>query len=157
MSERYDMNDINYLYQQVKRLVHISSDLNKRFDRSFTLDGHLMGSIGEVIAAYEYDIELLPASYKTHDAITSDKKFIQIKITQGKKINISSEPDYLLVLKLTDNEEIKEIYNGRGMSAWNGAGKENKNGRPISIAKLEHLNIEETDYRISKRMYCNEL
>jgi hypothetical protein len=152
MNEKYDVSDINYLYQQVKQLVHITSDLNRRFDRSFTLDGHLMGSIGEVIAAYEYDIELLPASYKTHDAITSDEKYIQIKITQGKKINISSEPEYLLVLKLTDNEEIKEIYNGRGKSAWSSAGKENKNGRPISIAKLENLNDEEIKYRINKRM-----
>ncbi|WP_395548804.1 MULTISPECIES: DUF6998 domain-containing protein [unclassified Lacrimispora] len=152
MSEKYDLSDINYLYKQVKQLVHIASDLNKRFDRSFTLDGHLMGSIGEVIAAYEYDIELLPASYKTHDAITLDEKYIQIKITQGKKINISSEPDYLLVLKLTDNEEIKEIYNGRGKTAWHGAGKENKNGRSISIAKLENLNKDEMEYRINKRV-----
>ena len=40
--------------------------------RKFTPDGHLVGSIGEVIAARMFGLELLPASAPDHDAITGD-------------------------------------------------------------------------------------
>ena len=37
--------------------------------RKFSLDGHLMGSIGEVIAREFYKFELLPMSSKIYDAV----------------------------------------------------------------------------------------
>ncbi|WP_324698540.1 DUF6998 domain-containing protein [Novosphingobium sp. RL4] len=37
--------------------------------RKFTLDGHLVGSIGEVIAAYMFVLTLNPASTMAHDAL----------------------------------------------------------------------------------------
>ncbi|MGI4792916.1 MAG: DUF6998 domain-containing protein [Janthinobacterium lividum] len=40
------------LYRTVAALREIAPD------RSFTLDGHLVGSIGEVVAAYAYDLKL---------------------------------------------------------------------------------------------------
>ena len=36
--------------------------------RKFTPDGHLVGSIGEVIAAEALSLKLHPASYPCHDA-----------------------------------------------------------------------------------------
>ena len=36
--------------------------------RRFTPDGHLVGSIGEVIAAHRYGLDLLPHSAQGHDA-----------------------------------------------------------------------------------------
>ena len=37
-------------------------------DRKFTPDGHLVGSIGEVIAKHMFTLELLPAGARVHDA-----------------------------------------------------------------------------------------
>ena len=55
---------------QLRQLVTELSDLYP--GRRFTLDGHLVGSIGEVLAAERYGLELLTASHKTHDAVTAD-------------------------------------------------------------------------------------
>ncbi|MGQ0721719.1 MAG: DUF6998 domain-containing protein, partial [Candidatus Eiseniibacteriota bacterium] len=44
----------------VRRLYGIVRDLEAAFPgRKFTLDGHLVGSIGEVLAAHRYGLELL--------------------------------------------------------------------------------------------------
>ena len=46
-------NDYVFVKQKIKDLLLIVNELEKRFpDRKFTLDGHLFGSIGEVIAKY---------------------------------------------------------------------------------------------------------
>ena len=108
--------------------------------RKFTIDGHLVGSIGEVIVAEHYGLDLLPNSTKTHDARTKDGKMVQIKATQVKGIAISSEPDYLIVIRLLSDGSWEEIYNGPGRAAWDNAGKMQKNGqRPISLSKLRNL------------------
>ena len=105
--------------------------------RKFTPDGHLVGSIGEVLAANEYNLELLPNSTETHDAISNQGKLVQIKATQTSSIAISSEPDYLIVLSLNKNGGFAEIYNGPGKLVWQHAGKMQKNGqRRISFSKL---------------------
>ena len=52
------------LYGIVDRLETLFSS------RKFTPDGHLVGSIGEVIAAHMFGLTLLPASYPDHDAFS---------------------------------------------------------------------------------------
>ena len=100
----------------------------------------MVGSIGEVLVAEHYGLELLPNSTKTHDAVSKDGKYIQIKATQKDSIAISSEPDYLIVIKLLSDGSWREIYNGPGKPAWDNAGKLQKNGqRPISLSKLVGL------------------
>lgn len=58
--------------------------------RKFTLDGHLVGSIGEVWAACIFDLRLLPPSEATHDAVASEGRLVQVKATQGNTVAISS-------------------------------------------------------------------
>ena len=53
---------VGELYELVDRLEHLYPG------RRFTLDGHLVGSIGEALAAEMYGLVLLPASAETHDA-----------------------------------------------------------------------------------------
>ncbi len=61
--------------------------------RKFTPDGHLVGSIGEVISARLFRLELLPASAPDHDAITADGRRVQIKFTQGTRgVALRAEP-----------------------------------------------------------------
>ena len=129
------------LSDKIKELYKITNELEYSYPgRKFTIDGHLVGSIGEVIVAEHYGLDLLPNSTKTHDARTKDGKMVQIKATQVKGIAISSEPDYLIVIRLLSDGSWEEIYNGPGKAAWDNAGKMQKNGqRPISLSKLRNL------------------
>ena len=129
------------LSDKIKELYRITNELEKEYPgRKFTVDGHLVGSIGEVIVAEHYGLTLLPNSTKTHDALTDDKKYVQIKATQVKSISISSEPDYVIVIKLFSDGSWEEVYNGPGNLVWDAAGKMQKNGqRPISLNKLKVL------------------
>ena len=129
------------LSDKIKELYTITNELETRYPgRKFTPDGHLVGSIGEVLVAEHYDLTLLPNSSETHDAVSKDGKFVQIKATQINRIAISSEPDHLIVIKLSRDGGWEEIYNGPGDLAWNNAGKMQKNGqRPISLARLQSI------------------
>lgn len=129
------------LSDKIKQLYKITNELEQAYPgRKFTVDGHLVGSIGEVIVAEHYGLTLLPNSAKTHDAKTKDGRMVQIKATQVKGIAISSEPDHLIVIRLLSDGSWEEIYNGPGRAAWDNAGKMQKNGqRPISLSKLRNL------------------
>lgn len=129
------------LSDKIKELYKITNELESSYPgRKFTIDGHLVGSIGEVIVAEHYGLKLLPNSTETHDAVSTDEKYVQIKATQINRIAISSEPDYLIVIKLFSDGSWEEVYNGPGKPVWDNAGKMQKNGqRPISLSKLRCL------------------
>jgi len=128
--------------QLVKQLNSLVAELHHLYpDRRFTLDGHLVGSIGEVLAAARYRLDLLPASTPAHDAKAPDGRLVQVKATQGDRVALRARPNHLIVLKLLRNGEIEEIYNGPGALAWRHVGaRQSSNGQcPISVAKLRHL------------------
>ena len=129
------------LSDKIKELYKITNELESSYPgRKFTIDGHLIGSIGEVIVAEHYGLELLRNSTETHDAVATDGKYVQIKATQINRIAISSEPDYLIVIKIFSDGSWEEVYNGPGKPVWDNAGKMQKNGqRPISLRKLRYL------------------
>ena len=111
--------------------------------RHFTLDGHLVGSLGEVYAEERYGLELARASEKTHDGTAPDGRLAQIKATQRKSIGIGSEPDYLIVLRISQEGEFDEIYNGPGNLVWNQVKDKPmpKNGQyQVSLSRLRELN-----------------
>ncbi|MCG6195508.1 hypothetical protein LFX25_19900 [Leptospira sp. FAT2] len=85
--------------------------------KKFTLDGILIGSIGEVYAEYKYGLTPLKSGTKTHDC-QKGNKLVQVKTTQRKSIVIAHKPKHLIVLKLEDNGEFHEIYNGKGVRVW---------------------------------------
>ena len=129
------------LSEKIKELYRITNELENMYPgRKFTPDGHLVGSIGEVLVAEHYGLTLLPTGAETHDAVTKDGKLVQIKATQTNKISISSKPEHLIVIKLNQDGCWQEIYNGPGAIVWDNAGKMQKNGqRPISLSKLRVL------------------
>lgn len=137
------MNDIRFemLNAKIKELYSIVNELEVQFPgRHFTPDGHLVGSIGEVLAANYYELKLLPASSETHDAISKNGKMVQIKATQVRNVSLSSEPEHLIILKILRSGDADEIYNGPGQLVWEATGKVQKNGqRSISLSKLISL------------------
>lgn len=144
----YDEEKINMAYEKITELLHIVGELEKSFPgRHFTLDGHLFGSIGEIMSAYYYGIELYEASAPTHDGKAPDGREVQVKITQQDRIVINEEPDYLIVLFLNrDTGEISEIYNGKGNKPWETAYLYKKrNTKYMITSKLLQLDREVVD------------
>lgn len=133
--------DINKIPSLVKELYAIVYKLEQEYEgRKFTLDGHLVGSIGEVLVSYFYDLELLPSSTEKHDAKAKDGSLVQIKATQGNSVGLRSEPDNLIVIKILKDRSFIEVFNGPGHLAWQNAGNMQKNGqRAISVSKLKKL------------------
>ena len=82
------------LEEKIRELYRITAELEEKYPgRRFTLDGHLVGSIGEVYAAEKYRLALLETSSEKHDALSADGRLIQIKITQTDRVSMYSEPD----------------------------------------------------------------
>jgi hypothetical protein len=132
----------------MERVVQLLVDLYKIVDelesifpgRHFTPDGHMVGSLGEAWAKWMFDLELLPGSAETHDAMSRDGRLVQVKATQGGAVALYGKPDHLVVLRLHRTGHATVEYNGPGGPAWEGAGKLGKNGqRPISLSKLRLL------------------
>lgn len=99
-----------------KDMVSEVEKLEKLFSgRSFTLDGHLIGSIGEAAAVYYYGITLVETNKKAIDGVYQDKT-VQIKTVQQDSVSLDfsniKEPDYLLVLYLNKSGNVYEVYNG---------------------------------------------
>ena len=134
---------IRSLYAVVKELEDEFVDEN----RKFTLDGHLVGSIGEVVAAYSFGLTLYAAGERTHDAESDDGKKVQIKLTGGNRsVALSSNPDHLIVLQLREFK-FCVVYNGPGAQVWDqcrgdlGAPGQHQ----ISLATLRELQLNVTE------------
>jgi hypothetical protein len=146
----------------IARLYEIVDRLEALFPgRKFTPDGILVGSIGEALAEYLYDLDPLPVGAACHDCITkTDRRKVQIKFTTVAKdsymIPLRSEPEQLIVLKLENPQHITEVYNGLGKAPWTIA-KPKLHYRRISVSALRRLHdavLEE--HRIPmKRAYVN--
>jgi hypothetical protein len=126
----------------IQNIYKSVAELEEMFPgRPFTPDGHMVGGIGECIAAYYYDLKLVPPSNKGYDAVKGNLK-IEIKATQGKRIGLRSNPQHLLVLKICKDGSFSEIYNGRGRRVWNLVSSKPlpSNGQyQISITRLKEL------------------
>jgi hypothetical protein len=135
------MNQTDKIPDLIKRIYEIVNELEELFPgRPFTPDGHMVGSIGEVLAAEHFDLELLPCSFKGHDARDKQGRLVEIKATQGGSISLRSEPERLIVIKLLKEGSFKKIYDGDGKIVWESAGLMQSNGqRRISLSKIRGL------------------
>lgn len=136
--------------QSVSEIVHslftLTSELERLYPkRSFTPDAHVVESFGEVLAAKWFDLELLPASSKIHNARTRDKScMVQIKTTQGETLVFRNDqvPQHLLVIKLSVAGMPELIYNGPGPLAYVKSGKQPSNGqRTVRISTLRKIPV----------------
>lgn len=83
-------------------------------EKAFTIDGRLVGDIGEVIAALEYEVDLYDVQTPMHDGETSDGRKVQIKATFKDKLSLTVVPDFYLGLQLFEDGTHEEIFNGPG-------------------------------------------
>ena len=143
MDQLYTKDNIEAAIRHVRMLLDQVNALEMIFPgRHFTLDGHLVGSVGEVAAAYHYGIELFPPSTQRHDGFVGGRN-VQIKITQTDNVLMGEEPEYLIVLYLARAGKIYEVYNGPGIIPWKVPGKPDKRGyKHLRVNKLMSLDGE---------------
>jgi hypothetical protein len=111
------MMRIHQVPRLITKLYATVNELSSLFpDRPFTPDGHLVGSIGEVVAAYIYDLELKRPSNQGFDAqILKSRETVEVKLTSRTQINISEQDTYadvLIVLRLVEGRRFEEVYAG---------------------------------------------
>ena len=125
----------------VAEIYHAVAKLERLYpDRKFTPDGHLVGSIGEVIAAEHFDLTLHSMSKPGHDAVDADGNEVQIKLTEGNSVSMFADCERLIVLRIVSPEEAEIVYDGPGAPAWAAAGSMQKNGqRKIGLTTLRAI------------------
>ena len=144
----------------VKRLLKIVAEMQHDYpSKRFTLDGRLVGDIGEILAEQLYDIKLFDGQEKRHDA-ESNGKLVQIKTTMKNALTIGEEPEYFLGLRVDENGDVEEIFNGPGWMVWELV----KNRRrpktflhALSLTRLREMNkIVSNEDRIPKRLLAQD-
>ena len=96
------------IFEGIERLKRIAPH------RRFTIDGRLVGDIGEIIAAAEFDIRLDDVSQARHDGVTGDGRMVQIKATFQDSLTVRHEPELYLGLKLYPDGRYEVVFNGPG-------------------------------------------
>ena len=149
----------------LKRLFRTIKTLTASFEhRKFTIDGRLVGDIGEVLAEMDFDVRLFckdtghwgaPEYRKGHDGLTSDNRRVDIKATFKRHFAFTNEPDYCLALKLSPSGAYEVIYNGPGSLIWKQQSHRKHIGKKqlsFSLEDLEKLSkgVPKRD-RIAKR------
>lgn len=114
-------NKINELKQIIVDLHNSVNELSKLFpEKKFTLDGRLVGDIGEVVAEELYEIEIFEKNTPYYDAKAKYADLdIQIKATFKESLTFTHNPDYYIGIKFNKDGSFEEIYNGPGKYIYN--------------------------------------
>ncbi|MGJ8664739.1 MAG: DUF6998 domain-containing protein [Patiriisocius sp.] len=109
--------------EEIEQLLAIAESLRNQYNRGFSIDGNIVGDIGEVLAQQKYDLELYDANHPIHDGYTPNGQKVQIRATLKNKCYLSirenNRPDYFLFIHIESNGEIDEIYNGPAHYVYN--------------------------------------
>jgi hypothetical protein len=138
-------NDLRAVPGLIGQLFQTVQALNRIFPhRPFTPDGHLIGSIGEVVAADTYGLILERSSHKGFDAKTETGRTVEIKLTGGRSVAVSSDaktPELLVVLKLDPNTGFEEVYNGEfPLALWRSKKASKRQVVSLRVNELRSIN-----------------
>lgn len=129
----------------VKEMLSIVDRLCKAYPhKKFTLDGRLVGDIGEVLVEDAYELKLFPDIKKHHDAECTDGRLVQIKATMKTSLTFPADhiPNYYLGVQVRTDGTFTEVFNGPGAIAWEAVkhrARPKTNLHSISIATLQKL------------------
>jgi len=135
------MNELNR--RAIREIFSACRSLSESTGRPFSPDGHLVGSLGEVLAAELLGLTLMPPSNHGYDAVDSEGRKVEIKATTRRAVALSASGTFaerLVVIVLDDHGEGSIVYDGACDVAWAAAGKAGKNGqRSIGLTRLKGL------------------
>src|SRR5687767_1926556 len=100
-------NLMEALKEHLIKLLSITEELRTQYSKKkFTLDGRLVGDIGEIYASKLYQITLYDKVVKYYDGIIDTTgEEVQIKVTMKDNVGYprNHNPKNLLILKIHDN------------------------------------------------------
>jgi len=131
----------------LKNLYGAQAMLKSAFSEwPFSLDGNLIGDIGEVIALKVFKLSRLPRGKATHDLQAPDGKLVQVKATQKNKsykivgLGLKKETfDHLLVFELDQEGFYEILYNGPG--SYIDKARKHKTSASLSRKQLRELQL----------------
>ncbi len=105
--------------KEINELLAITAKLKKRYKRGFTLDGKLVGDIGEVLVAEAYGLILYDENKEKHDGFVETeegRKKVQIKASFSKRSYFPTKhvPNYYIAVQLNEDGTFVELFNGPG-------------------------------------------
>lgn len=149
--------------QEIKQLLSIAHSLKEKFkhhNKNFTLDGKLVGDIGEVLVAEHYGLTLYSDNTKVYDGyVTLDaSKQVQIKASFKNYFYFSKDlkniPDYFIAVQLKEDGSFDEVYNGTGRLIYDKMlihlPSERKHNYSLSVLKLQELSNDPENRKIEK-------
>ncbi len=89
--------------EAVKEMLKIVNNLHLAYPKKkFTLDGRLVGDLGEILVENFYQVELYEGLEKHHDGETPDGKRVQIKATMKETLTFPVDhiPRYYIGIKI---------------------------------------------------------
>jgi len=111
------------LRESVQQLLAIVDRLQHAYPKKrFTLDGRLVGDIGETLVEHEYAVDLPEGVQKHHDARAHDGRLVQIKATlrsEDPAFTFPADhiPECYLAIVIHPDGTFTEIFNGPGKIA----------------------------------------
>jgi hypothetical protein len=133
--------------EAVRDLLWIVRRLESAYPhKKFTLDGRLVGDIGEILVEEAYDLRLFMDMTKYHDGRSSDGRLVQVKATMKSQLTFPCDhiPHYYLAIQIATDGTFTEIFNGPGAIAWQ-AVRERKRAKNnlhcISLSALRKLQV----------------
>jgi hypothetical protein len=135
----------------IKSLYQARSELRKLFpELSFTLDGKLIGDIGEAIALQDFGLTKLPEGTELHDFVTDDGRKVQVKTTQatnphrGVGLGLTMQSfEHLIVIQIAEDGAYSILYDGPG-SYIDGA-RSHRTTPSLTVSQLQRLYAKVSD------------
>jgi hypothetical protein len=131
--------------KSIEKLLQIVEELHQAYpSRKFTLDGRLVGDIGEILVEEHYDVLLFKGMSPHHDAESKGRRKVQIKATMKENLTFPADhiPEYYLGIKINRDGSFVEVFNGPGTvaaKAVEGRKQPKTNLHSISIKALAEL------------------
>ncbi len=108
--------------EEIKQILAITQKLRDKYihlNKKFSLDGKLVGDIGEVLAAEKYGLELFGENTPIHDAKElATGRMVQVKSSFKSNCYFpygeDRIPEYFLAIQIDENGNLTELYNGPG-------------------------------------------
>ena len=152
----------------LKSIFQAIQDLkNLKESRHFTIDGRLVGDIGEIIAELDYTLKLTENMQPLYDAVSdADGRQIQIKATFKNTLGFmkayADNDVHYLGLKLYPDGSYEEVFNGPSKLIYEACNPENKtlqSGKLIAlgVSKLRCIELPSGSIRIARRKISHDI
>ncbi len=135
------------MQEQSNRLQALAEKNGAR--REFTLDGRLIGDVGELLAAMKMGVTLTETQKTGYDGTDRKKQQVEIKTTQANSFAFRKIAKRVICIKLHGTTHYEVVYNGLGQkllplftdAAFPGRRPGTIDKEPISLIGQRQLSI----------------